>query len=477
MSGSLGSIISNAASGLGAAKAGIAVISNNVANAGVGSYTTETQDVSTFEVNGQSYGVATGAVSTSINATLLASFLSLAGTVGGATVQSQVLTAINETQGTPGGGTSLADAVSALQNSFTTLQGDPSSQAQQTAVVAAANTLAGTINTTATTITAQENSVQSQIVSSVSTLNSALATVQSTTQQIMAATAAGGSTASLEDQRNAALQTLSGTVGVQYSEQPNGNISLSTPGGLSIPLDSTFSIQSAVLSPASTAPGSSTAPAIMLQTGNPDTPPVNVTSQLTGGSLGALVQLRDTTLPGYTASLDQFSANLANQFSAAGLNLFTDGNGNTILATGYAVGVSSSIEVNPTVTATPSLVVNGTTGTANPSGVADFTGVIDQVLNTTFAGNATTPSLETQAGNFVSQQSSDTAQAGANLTNATAYQTTVGTALSGQSGVNVDQQMGLMIQLQNTYQANAQVITTASQMFTALSEIFIQTAA
>jgi flagellar hook-associated protein 1 len=476
MSGSLSSIISSATSGLAAAKSQIAVISNNVANAGVGSYTVETQDVSTFEVDGQTNGVKTGAVTTSINAALLASFLSVASSVGGATVESQVLNAINATQGTPGGGTSLADAVTNLQSAFTTLQGDPSSASQQSAVVAAANTLATTINSTATTITAEENDVQSQIVSSVDTLNSALATVQSTTQQIIAATAAGGSTATLQDERDAALQTLSSTVGIQYSEQANGNITLSTQSGLAIPLDSTFSTQSAVLSPQSTAPGSSTAPAIMLQSGNPDTPAVNVTSQMTGGALGALIQLRDTTLPGYTASLDQFSANLANQFSAQGLTLFTDGSGNTIPATGYAVGVSSNIEVNPTVTANPLLVVNGTSGTANPSGVADFTGVIDAVLNTTFASNGTTPSLETQAQNFVSQQSSDTAQAGTNLANATDYQTTVGTALSGQSGVDVDQQMGLMIQLQNDYQASAQVITTASEMFSALTEIFVQSA-
>lgn len=476
MSGSLSSIINSASSGLAAAKAGIAVISNNVANAGVASYTSQTQDVSTFEVDGQSYGVQTGVVSTSINAALLASSFSLASSVGAATVQSQVLTAINETQGTPGGGTSLADAVSALQSSFTTLQADPSSQAQQTAVVAAANTLASTINTTASTITTQENNVQSQIVSSVSTLNSALATVQSTTQQIMAATASGGSTANLADERDAALQTLSSTLDLQYTTQPNGDVSISTQNGLSIPLDSTFSTQSAVLSPASTAPGSSTVPAIMLQSGNPDTPPVNVTSQLTGGSLGALIQLRDTTLPGYTASLDSFSANLASGFSAAGLNLFTDGSGNTVPTTGYAVGLSSSIGVNPAVTATPSLVVNGTAGAANPSGVAGFTGVIDNVLNTTFASNGRTPSLETQAGNFISQQSFDTSQAGTNLTNATAYQTTVGSALSSQSGVNVDQQMGLMIQLQNDYQASAQVITTAAQLFTALTSIFVQNA-
>ena len=474
MSASLSSIISSASSGLAAAKAGIAVISNNVANSGVASYSLQTQDVSTLDAGNQAYGVRIGAVSTSINAALLASSFSMASNVGAATVQSQVLSAINDTQGTPGAGNSLADMVSALQSAFTTLQADPSSQTQQSAAVSAAGSLASSINTTATTITTQENSVQSQIVTAVGTLNSALATVQSTTQQIMAATASGGSTANLEDERGAALQTLSSTLNFQYSEQPDGNISISTQNGMSVPLDSTFSTQSAVLSPASTAPGSSTVPAIMLQSGNLATPAVNVTSQLTGGSLGALIQLRDTTLPAYTASLDKFSANLANQFSAQGLQLFTDGSGNAIPATGYSAGVSSTIEVNPTVAATPSLVRDGTSGTANPSGAAGFAGVIDKVLNTTFASNGSTPSLETQAQNFVSQQSSDTAQAGTNLTNATAYQTTIGSALSNASGVNVDQQMGLMIQLQNTYQANAQVITTASQMFSALTEIFVQ---
>jgi flagellar hook-associated protein FlgK len=36
--------------------------------------------------------------------------------------------------------------------------------------------------------------------------------------------------------------------------------------------------------------------------------------------------------------------------------------------------------------------------------------------------------------------------------------------------------MGLMIQLQNSYQANAQVITTTSTLFTALLNIFVQSA-
>jgi flagellar hook-associated protein 1 FlgK len=476
MSGSLNAITNTAASGLAAVTASIGVISENVSNAGVASYTSKTQNLSTFEVGNQVDGVRTGLVTRSVNAALQASVFTSAGSVGGLTIQSQVLQAVNATQGTPGAGTSLADYVSALQTAFTTLQAQPSATAQQSAVVQAATTLANSINSTASTITTQENSVQSQIVTTVATMNSALSTIQSTTQAIMAATATGQSTSDLEDQRDAALQTLSGAIGVTYDKQADGNITILGQGGFSIPLSATFSTSSAILNPqsASTAAGGSVPP-VLMQTGNPADPPINVTNQLSGGQLGALVQLRDTTLPGYTASLDSFSANLATQFSGVGLQLFTDGNSTTAIS-GSSVGLSSAIQVNAAVTATPSLVVNGTPTNLNTNNDAGYTGVIDNVLNSTFSATGSTLSLATQAGNFVAQQSADTSQAGTDLTNATAYQTTVASALSNGSAVDVDQQMGLMIQLQNSYQANAQVITTTSTLFTALLNIFVQSA-
>ncbi len=40
-----------------------------------------------------------------------------------------------------------------------------------------------------------------------------------------------------------------------------------------------------------------------------------MTTQLTGGQLGANLTLRDTTLPTYQAELDEFSQNLASRFS------------------------------------------------------------------------------------------------------------------------------------------------------------------
>jgi flagellar hook-associated protein 1 len=470
MSGSLNSITNNAASGLAASKAAIALVSDNIANAGVAGYTAKTLDQSAFEVGAQSFGVRTGQVSRSVDAALQASVWSSASSVGALAIQSQVLQAVNATQGTPGDGTSLADAVSALQASFTQLQAQPSATTQQSAVVQAAGTLASTINNTAGTITAERNNVQAQIVTTVDALNAALATVQSTTHDLMGAIAAHGSAADLADQRDAALQTLSSTLNLHYSEQANGNITILGQNGLSIPLDSRFSTAGAMLSASSTyTAGGTSVPPILMQSSNPAIPATDVTSQLSGGQLGALIQLRDTTLPAYTASLDTFSANLATQFSTQGLQLFTGPAGAVISTT--PAGQSSQIQVNSLVAATPSLVRDGT-GTANTAGVAGFTGVIDNVLNTTFPGSGSALSLATQAQTFVSLQSADTAHASADLTKATAYQTTVAGALSSGSGVNVDQQMGLMIQLQNSYQANARVIQATETLFTALLNIF-----
>jgi flagellar hook-associated protein 1 FlgK len=465
MISSLNSITTNAASGIAANQAAIALVSDNIANAGVAGYTAKSLDQSAFEVGDESFGVRTGHVSRSVDEALQASVWASASSVGALTVQSRVLQAVNATQGTPGDGTSLADAVSALQAGFTQLQVQPSSQAQQSAVVQAAGTLASTINNTANTITSERNSVQAQIVTTVDVLNAALAAVQSTTHNLMGAIASNGNSGDLADQRDTALQTLSSTLNLHYNEEADGNITILGQNGLSIPLDSRFSTSSSVLSD-----GSTSVPPVLLQSSNPANPPVDVTSQLSGGQLGGLIQLRDRVLPAYTASLDTFSANLAKQFSGQGLELFTGAGGTTISA--GSSGLSSHIQVNSAVAATPALVRDGTTGMANVAGVAGFTGVIDSVLDTTFTGVGSTPSLAKQAQTFLSQQSADTANATTGLTNATSYQTRVAGALSSGSGVDVDQQMGLMIQLQNSYQANARVMQATETLFTALLNIF-----
>ena len=96
-------------------------------------------------------------------------------------------------------------------------------------------------------------------------------------------------------------------------------------------------------------------------------------------AIGADLDLRDRTLPLFQAELDEFAHTMADRFSAQGLTLFTDPTG-TVPAhlgakpqSGY-VGFAATIQVNPTITATPSLIRDGTTTiTDDPGGASGFT--------------------------------------------------------------------------------------------------------
>ena len=463
---SLDLITSKAASGLRASQAGIAVLSDNIANAGVAGYTAKRLDVSTFLTGTQSNGVRTGLVARSVDAAVQASIWSSASGVRALEIRSEVLLAVNATQGGPEGGASVADAVSDLQASFTQLQVQPSGQAQQSAVVAAAGALARTVNGTAEAVVRERNGVQEGIVATVGALNEALETVQDTTRDLLHATAAGQNTAELEDRRDAALLTLSGLLDVRYDKQANGDITILGRNGFTIPLGSRFSTEAATLLPTSLyAPPNVTIPPVLLQSENPAAPAVDVTKLLAGGQLGEQIRLRDETLPGYTRSLDAFALKLADKFNAQGLALFTYDDGAVPAATDPA-GLSSRIRVNPAVAAAPSLVRDGAPTTAPGAGPAGFTGVIDRVLGATFAGGAQGLAASAQA--FVSGQSAATGQASSDLAASKAYYDTVSARFADGSGVDVDRELGLMIQLQNSYQANARVFQATQALFQSL---------
>ena len=471
MTGSLNSITSTAASGLRASQLGIAVLSENIANAGVAGYTAKRLDLATFHVGGSTNGVRTGLVSRSVDEALQTSLWTSTSRISALDVRSQVLQAVNATQGVPGDGTSLADAVATLQSKFTLLQAQPAGATLQAAVASSAGTLAETLNRTSAAIAHERNGVQDRIVAAVDTLNAALDTVRATTADIIKAVGAGEDSANLQDERDTALRSLSGLLDLHYDKQANGDLVILGRNGFSFPLQSRFATEPAVLSSVSSyAPGSTSVPPVLLLDGNPATPAEDVTRQLSGGELGELVKLRDATLPAYTASLDALAAKIANRFADQGLHLFTDGGVAGTLP--VYPGLAGQIQVNPAVLAAPSLIRNGTAPSAfpinPPGGPAGFADLIGRVLSNTFPAGPGSSGLAADAQSFVSRQATAAGQATGELAGAQSYQTRVAAQLSDSSAVNVDHEMGLMIQLQNSYQANARVVQTTQALFLAL---------
>ena len=235
---------------------------------------------------------------------------------------------------------------------------------------------------------------------------------------------------------------------------------------------------------------------------------VDVTQQMTGGTIGANVALRDGTLPTYQAELDEFSQNMAGQFAAQGLSLFTDpsrnvpaGGGTGPVQSGY-VGFASDDPGQPdragrrgagASTATSRSPAARPVRPPSPptaNGPSGFTTLITNILNYALGADAQ-PGVPQPAANTTGLGATGTLNAPfaapATLADfaAALYRGAGGDQrqrhhparhraggadlaclpVATQSGVNIDQQMALMIQLQNAYGANAKVMSAVQNMF------------
>jgi flagellar hook-associated protein 1 FlgK len=347
---------------------------------------------------------------------------------------------------------------------------------------------------------------QNSLVSNVAQLNTALAQIGSLNSEIIQLQSQGTSVADLQNQMSQVENTISGLVSVSFSTAANGSVSVLTAGGAQLPTipgSPTLSIANTTIAPGLTYPDGGL-PGIML--GDTD-----ITSQLTGGTIGANLALRNQTLPTYQAALDEFSETLSNRFAAQGLTLFTAADGTIPQATGTGqtgyVGYANAIQVNPSVTQTPSLVRDGTNSVAgSPTGAAafspntsqdaGFTTLISNILNYTFGADAqsgvpqaniastglgangdlsTGFGAQTTLGDYANAitagQAAQSANATTQTSDATALQTSLQTKLTGATGVDLDTELGQMVTLQNAYGANAKVISAIETMYTYLMNI------
>jgi flagellar hook-associated protein 1 len=496
---SLNSALSIAAGGLANINAQFALISQNVANAATPGYAVEVSSQQSQTADGVGMGVRTAPATLQIDQALQTSVAQQTATVAGLQTTQTSLQAIDSVLGTPGAGSDIGSLLGNLQNSFSTLLTDPSNQTQQSAVVSSAATLAQGINTLSATYAAQRQGAQNGLQSAVTTLNATLATIGKISNQIIALKPTNQGTADLENQRNAAVQSLSQLLPVKTVEQPNGDLSIFTSSGLTLPTRD--GATPFTLPNASTAAGAyypvGGIPGITLDG-------TDVTNQMAGGQIGANITLRDTTLPTDQAELDEFSQGLSSRFAGQGLALFTDPAGNvpsgggTPAQSGY-VGYAGTITVNAAVSADPSLVRDGTNAVAgftpNPAdGPAGFTGLITNVVNFTFGSQvqngvaqpamntgglgasgtlnapfgATGDALSDFATSLVSSQSQQSARTTSSLTTEQALQTSLSAKVSAVSGVNMDTEVSQMLSLQNAYGANARVIAGVQAMFTQL---------
>lgn len=481
---SLGSVLSIAGSGLAAINAQLALVSHNVANAATPGYAAETAANHSAVAGNVPLGVISGPAQRAVDQALQTSVLAQNANTSGLQTRSDALAEIVATQGTPGQGSDIASLLGKLQDRFSTLLADPSSQPQQQSTIQSASDLAAGIRTLSSTIGQQRQTAQDAIASDVVTANTTLSAIGALSDQIMRAQAAGQSTADLQNQRDGQIADLSHILSLTVLPQASGDVIVTTGSGVALPIHGTTSaitFQGGTVQPAGFYPGGGLTGLVV---GG-----VDVTAAFSGGRIGANLALRDSTLPTLQAQLDEFAQNLSAGFAAAGLPLFTDGSGAVPAASvpvqANYLGYASIIQVNPSVRANPTAVRDGAPST-NP-GVAGYSDVIAAVLTkvlgtapvtggnvsglgptgTLSAGFAAPSTLANFASTLGSSQASDAAATATQLGTAQALQGALQTKLSSETGVNVDTEMANMIALQNAYGANAKIIGAMQSLFAA----------
>jgi flagellar hook-associated protein 1 FlgK len=334
---SLSSIIGAAGSALTASQTRIAVANLNVANADDLTYTRKSviSAVTTTTV-----ALSDATILRVADSYLSKTVLKSAAAAGSDAVTDSYMQSYDAALGSTDGGDDISSLMTAFSTALSALasSADATSKAQ---LVSDASALADGIRSLSAEVQDLRTQTSSQIETTVGTVNQTLKSLASLNDQIATVTAQGGDTTSLEDQRDAALTALSGLMGVSSYVTTDNQLRVYTTGGDAL-LGTTAAtlsyISSSQLGAGATYPGSISG---ILLNGK------DVTTSLTTGELGALVTLRDQTLPAEQDKLDALATTLIAQVNA-------------VTNAGTAVPAPNSLTSAGTVSASDAFPATGT---------------------------------------------------------------------------------------------------------------------
>jgi flagellar hook-associated protein 1 len=336
--------------------------------------------------------------------------------------------------------TALGTAMDSYASAISALSASPSSASVRQSVLAAATTLASAFNTSAQQLASITSSLNQQVGTTVGQINTLTATIASLNQQI-GNISPNQDAGTLEDQRQLAITQLSQYVGLNQITTENNGITLTTSNGaLLVGGDQSYALSTVQVS------------------GNTDiiggVAGQDVTSGLTGGTLGGVLQARDQELPTVTTALDNLAYAIGtqtNQQNEQGL----DGNGNPGAAlftlSSTASGAAASIQV---ATTDPNAIAaaaigEGSSGNGNALALANLS-------TANIVGGQTASSYYAaamaQIGTAASGATTDNTAQQATLTQLT-------TARDSLSSVSLDEEAANLTQYQRSYQAAAKLLT------------------
>jgi flagellar hook-associated protein 1 FlgK len=476
-----------ALSGLSATADQTAVVSRNVARAGDPHASRKTANLITLPGG----GVKIASITRTSDAALFNKMLSATSDAG---TQQAILDALNQLDQTvndPELDSSPAALVSKLTEALQNYATSPQDSVTARTAVAAAGDLVQGLHDATNTVQQMRASADADMASSVDRINTLLSQFETVNREIVGGTRRGDDVTDQLDQRDQILASLSEEIGIRTVRRTDDDMAVYTDSGLtlfdgtarSVTFDRTLNYAPATAGNAVYVDG-------VPVTGSQG-PMVTKTGRLAG-----LAAVRDNVAVTYQSQLDEVARGLIGTFAESDQSatptlpdvpgLFTYPGAPAMPASGAILtGLAGSIIVNPNADPTqggdPSLLRDGGMS-GNPAyiyntgGGTAFSDRLQQLLDGLNTQQPFDPAAQgapsaTLAG-FASSSAAWLQEMRKNTTADADYKNALlqrsSEALSNATGVNLDEEMTLLLELERSYQASTRLITTIDNMLGSL---------
>jgi flagellar hook-associated protein 1 FlgK len=306
------SSISSSLSGMKVAQAQLEIVSNNIANVDTEGYTRKTATQSAVVVAGSTMGVTLSNTQRTVDEGLLKSFLTSNATTSSLSSQYSYLSQLDSLMGTTADSNSLASNVSNLQSAFETFSTDVASSASRYSLLSNAQSLTGKLNYLSTNLQTLRGDADMEINDAVSNVNSLLQTIDSLNTDIVKYTVLNrDGVADLQDQRDTALRELSSYLDITYYTRDTGSVVIQTSTGVMLLDNEVHTLSHTALAQVGADNSYDSGNIQGIYVDGKD-----ITSQISGGSIGGLIEIRDNTLPSFQSQLDELSKVIYDEVNA-----------------------------------------------------------------------------------------------------------------------------------------------------------------
>jgi flagellar hook-associated protein 1 FlgK len=482
----LSSAMNYALAGLSVSATQSAVVSRNVSSAGDESYARRTAEV----VSLPGVGPVISQISRSSDRLLLDKFLSASSNSAGRQVTLDALNRMSDLTGDPQDNQSVTAHLGKLQDALRDLEQNPDSSLLARSALEAARAVAFKLNSASSEISAIRAEADGAMAESAKRIDNLLAQFKVANDSVVRGQGTAGELSDALDQRDSILKLLSEEIGIRTTVRPNNDVLIYAEGGAVLfegsPRSVTFS-SSGSLPPGS--PGNA-----LIIDGVPVTGP-SATMPASGGRMTAYATVRDNLAPEMSLQLDRIAAGLVVTFLEADPQFpatlpdvegLFQGMGSIPLLSEPDSGLAGTIRINaladPEQGGELQLIRDGGFGgpgyRRNGAGLAGYqvriselADALDGVLNFGSLGSVSgSASLKDFSANSASWIEARQQEEMITLDAASAVRSRASNSLSQVTGVNIDQEMATLLDLEKSYQASSKVLSVVNAMLATLLE-------